>query len=98
MIDKLHQYRLDHIAFGWLIIVPVYLLSGSLLVAWLAQSFYFLGREIRDMEVKLRVKLPEEWYIAWNPKWWIRKSRRDNLLDIVLPVLVNGAILAGVAI
>ena len=93
MINLLHKYRLDHIAFGWLIIVPVYLLTDSALIAWLAQSFYWLGREIRDMEVKLRVKLPDEWYIAWKPKWWIRKSRRDNLLDFVNPVVGNGAIL-----
>ena len=90
MIDLLHKYRLDHIAFGWLLMVPVYVATGSLLMAWGAQSFYWLGREIRDHEVKTRIKLPQYWYRSWNFLAW----SIDGMLDFLLPVIVNGIIAA----
>ena len=89
MINFLHKYRLDHIAFGWLIILPVWLLTGSPLMAWIAQSFYWLGREIRDHEVKAKIKLPQHWYRGWYFVNW----SKDGHLDLWLSTLVNGAIL-----
>lgn len=90
MIEKLHKYRLDHIAFGWLLMVPVYAASESLLLAWVSQSFYWLGREVRDHEVKARLRMPQDWLKVWNIPAW----STDGKLDFVLPVAVNGALSA----
>ena len=91
MIELLHKYRIDHLAFGLLIVVvitPLALfvtgnLKSALWLAWFAQSNYWLGREIRDTEIKLKAVLPREWFLAWNLTLWPHDCR----LDFVIPVI-----------
>ncbi len=78
-----------HVLFGLLIGVPVALVTSPL-VGWIAQSFYFLGRERRDREISAFLNPFTDWYKGWE----IWKWTADNRTDLLAPVLVNGVIAA----
>jgi hypothetical protein len=84
-----------HVLFGLLLGVPIALATASPLVGWLAQSFYWLGRERRDRETSAGLNPFTEWYKGWDIWNWTA----DNRTDLLAPVIVNGIIaLAGWAL
>ena len=90
MIIAPHKYRLDHLAFGLLLMVvlfiPVFLIAQdvrqTVWISWFGQSLYWLGREIRDTEVRLRARLPDEWTLAWMPDSWSTDARKDFVIPV----------------
>lgn len=65
MLEKLGIY---HILFGIFIYIPLFILVGEI-PAFMAVSFFYLGRERRDYEVKEKIHI-RFWYKGWNVLKW----------------------------
>lgn len=83
---------LGHILEGLIVGGIAALATQSPFVGWLAQSYYFLGRERRDHEVKAGLNPVTDWYRGWNVLTWSADGQRD----LAAPVIVNGLIAAAV--
>lgn len=91
-ISYAHKYRVDHLLLGLAFIIILTLITGNLILAWALQCAFWFGREIRDTEIQLAIKLPEQFYEAYNMLNW----KQDTLLDFWIPVIGNGLIVLGV--
>ena len=78
-----------HIAEGLLLMLP-FILLGHPVVGWIAQSFYWLGRERRDHEVEAGLDATSDWWRGWNVFAWSLGGRRD----LFAPVIFNGVVAA----
>ena len=77
-----------HIAEGLLLMLP-FILLGYPIVGWIAQSFYWLGRERRDHEIDAKLNAAD-WYRGWNVFAWSVDGQRD----LFVPVVFNGLVAA----
>ena len=62
--DRLGVY---HILFGAFIYFPLFFIND--IVALTAVSFFYLGRERRDYEIKKGIPV-RKWYTGWNVLDW----------------------------
>lgn len=81
--------NLGHIGEGLILMLPAGLAFGWLTV-WLVQTFYFLGRERRDHEIAAGLNPFMDWARGWNIFNWSADEKRD----LLVPIVVNGAVAA----
>jgi len=59
----------DHILVGIASLCISYFLTSNLLLGAVATTFFFLGRERRDYEIKAHIPV-RNWYRGWNIFKW----------------------------
>jgi len=92
LIGKLHLWRIDHLLLGLAIMIICYPVWQNWYICWGLQTAYWFSREVRDTEIQRGLKLPQEFYKAYNMLQW----SKDCHFDFWIPTLGNLALLHGV--
>ncbi len=63
------ENALQHIVAGLVFVLASWLLFGNVLYGAIAATFFFIGRERRDYEIKEHIPV-KHWYRGWNVLKW----------------------------
>jgi len=63
------ENALQHILIGIAFLVLSFVFTKNLLLGAVATTFFFLGRERRDYEIKEHIPV-RHWYMGWNVLKW----------------------------